>query len=116
MGLRRCKGGTAPRPGVAALSALLTRREATRSVRETMQGEPYAFDYLLYIAKTYRETAETDQSGPARKRPAAAAAKASGKQRAPTNALYYFNEEDEFLQQVRIRGPRPSLAPRELKR
>ena len=62
------------------------------------QGEPYAFDFLLFILKTYRHAGAEpdDDTGPRSKRARSAAA--AGPQ---ADTTYYFHEEEEYIHQVR---------------
>jgi len=68
------------------------------------QGAPYAFDYLMLILKTYRETAEVDTTAD-RPRPGARSGGAPPAKKVAAVApakdqLFYFNEEEEYIHQI----------------
>lgn len=58
-----------------------------------LQGAPYAFDYLLFILKTYRQTEDIAADAPPPGKRARVAAPVP-------DTTYYFHEEEEYIHQV----------------
>ena len=63
------------------------------------QGEPFAFDFLLFILKTYREVVDSEIDEEPRptkraKTPVRATQSRTG------DTVFYFHEEEEYLHKV----------------